>query len=120
MGIPDEESYWRTRFIPPGHATGWRRIVIYIAVAFFAAAPTGWLMSAIVRAIIRKDDFQWRIRLGEGGVNCFADESLLIKARDRKREQRLVLQLCCHLMLHTALGKWIDTFIASRLRSDSS
>ena len=53
MGIPDEESYWRTRFIPPGHATGWRRIVIYIAVAFFAAAPTGWLMSAIVRAIIR-------------------------------------------------------------------
>jgi hypothetical protein len=42
VGIPDEQSWWRTSYLPGGYATGWRRAgclaMIGIAVALLVVA----------------------------------------------------------------------------------
>lgn len=42
MGIPDEESWFRTRYLPTGRATGWRRtgclVMLVVALLLVAAA----------------------------------------------------------------------------------
>jgi hypothetical protein len=43
VGIPDEESWFRTSYVPGGHATGWRRwgclvlLLVGLVAAFVSA-----------------------------------------------------------------------------------
>lgn len=42
MGITDEESWFRTRYLPTGRATGWRRtgclVMLVVALVFVVVA----------------------------------------------------------------------------------
>ena len=48
MGIPDDESYFRTSYVPTGHATGWRRVLVLALVVIVAILAVAGIVMGIV------------------------------------------------------------------------